>query len=668
MVTRSSINVAISVASKPKSLHERIVQGSVVLLSGSGLTMAINLAYNIGVARFLGPQGFGHATVVYTLLTLLSAITLSFQIVSTKVVAQQQTPEGKAAVYRMLHRASWVCGIAVGVGFFVFERPVAEYLNLPSAALVGILGIGAAFYIPLGTRRGFVQGTYGFRRLASNLVLECAVRLAGSMALIFLGAGVRGVIAANSAAIAAAYLVLSSPLAKRIPNPLHASHAMRETMQALVFFAGQVLINNCDIILVKHFFPAKVAGLYAAIAMVGRVIYSFSQAVVNSTFPIVAGTRDEERRDLRVIATSLLLVLGSGTAIAVGLCFAPAQLWSKLFGSEFVLSGRYTISYLLALYALTTVVYSLSAVIITFEMSYKIANTSWVQLAFSGFVILGICWFHSSLLEVILVQLILLLLLFVAVAIPFLVNSLTDSRAMSPTGPLVPVRLLRRVPEDAVIAEFLKSDFHRPEFRDYQSSMREVVLQPNLDDPEENDKRRALFFIRHLSLWKEIPGDTEWYEIEMDEPHLENISIFPRAQWRKVANGSFSISDIVDGMQNRRTMLDSQFTSKVTSIAQALGGDEGELGSVIVIGLNQGEPLTVIDGNHRLVASLLSTPRQFRKLRFLCGLSPRMSECCWYNSNLVTLFRYARNVLTNTVRRPEAELARVLRRADERAA
>jgi hypothetical protein len=146
------------------------------------------------------------------------------------------------------------------------------------------------------------------------------------------------------------------------------------------------------------------------------------------------------------------------------------------------------------------------------------------------------------------------------------------------------------------------------------------------------------------------------------------MRIFPRAQWRKVANGSFSINNIIDGMRNRRTMLDSHFTSKVTSIAQVLGRDNAELGSVIVIGLNQSEPLTVIDGNHRLVASLLSTPRQFRKLRFLCGLSPRMSECCWYNSNLVTLFRYARNVLTNTVRRPEAELARVLRGADERAA
>jgi len=57
-------------------------------------------------------------------------------------------------------------------------------------------------------------------------------------------------------------------------------------------------------------------------------------------------------------------------------------------------------------------------------MSYKIANTSWLQLAFSGVVILAICRYHSSLLEVILVQLVLMIVLLICVAIPFLFDFL----------------------------------------------------------------------------------------------------------------------------------------------------------------------------------------------------------------------------------------------------
>jgi O-antigen/teichoic acid export membrane protein len=441
-----------SVVHTRKSLQARIVTGSMVLLSGSGLTTAINLVYNIAVARFLGPRGFAHATVVYTLLTLLSAVTLSAQIVASKVVAQQSSAEGRTAVYRLFHRASWACGIPVALLLVGFQHTIADYLNLDDPALVAIIAIGAALYIPLGSRRGFIQGTCGFRSLATNLVSEQAARLVGSLAMILLGYGVRGVIVANSAAIAIAYFGARVKLTGHLRNPLRLSYAVHETCQAVVFFAGQMIITNSSIVLVNHFFQAREAGIYAVVAMVGRVMLSFSQAVVNSTFPLVAGTRHEDRRDLSVIATSLVLVFGSGLAVSVALCVAPTSLWIHLFGQAFA-AGQYNIPGLLAIYALATVIYSLGAVIITFEMSYKITSTSWSQLIFSGVLIFAIIRYHSSLREVILVQLALMMILFAFVAVPFIISSLTDPKEM-PQG-CEPIRLTRRVSEDAAIAEFL---------------------------------------------------------------------------------------------------------------------------------------------------------------------------------------------------------------------
>jgi O-antigen/teichoic acid export membrane protein len=242
-------------------------------------------------------------------------------------VAQQSSPEEKAAVYRGFHRAAWGCGVLVALILLSFQRGIADYLNLPSPALVAILAIGAAFYVPLGSRRGYIQGSCGFRRLATNLVIEGTVRLGGSVLLVLLGLGVEGVIAANAAAVVVAYLTAAPKLVGRAPNPLDLSYALRESSQAMVFFAGQVLINNCDIVLVKHFFLAKEAGLYAAVAMVGRVIFAFSSAVVNSMFPLVAGTRVEERKDIKVIATSLLLVLVTGSVLAIGLWIWIRNSW-----------------------------------------------------------------------------------------------------------------------------------------------------------------------------------------------------------------------------------------------------------------------------------------------------------------------------------------------------
>ena len=141
---------------KSRTLQARIVSGSMVLLSGSGLTAALNLVYNLVIARYLGPENFGQATVVYTLLTLLSAITLSYQIVCSKIVAQQETEAAKAAGYRMLHRSSWSCGLVVGLVLFLLRSSISSYLNLHDPVLIALLAIGlaAVFGIALGVLMG----------------------------------------------------------------------------------------------------------------------------------------------------------------------------------------------------------------------------------------------------------------------------------------------------------------------------------------------------------------------------------------------------------------------------------------------------------------------------------------------------------------------------------
>ena len=60
-----------------------------------------------------------------------------------------------------------------------------------------------------------------------------------------------------------------------------------------------------------------------------------------------------------------------------------------------------------------------------------------------------------------------------------------------------------------------------------------------------NALRRALLFRRRGHMWRELPADTAWWEVQIEPEDLERIRVFPRAQWRKVANGSFLLRDIV---------------------------------------------------------------------------------------------------------------------------
>lgn len=645
-----------------KARQSRVLSGSVALLAGTGSVTVMNLIYNIAVARFLGPTGFGHVAAVCTLLTLISAVMLSFQIVSTKIVAQQPSLPEKVAAYEWSHGRAWACGILTGLLLFGFQSPISRYLNLPNPLLVVLLGIGTVLYIPLGTRRGYLQGSCRFRHLAVNVALEGMVKLGASLLFIQLGYGAAGVIAANSASVALAYMFAAPDLpagdAPSLPVPV----PFREGLQAFVFFAGVVAINNCDILVVKHFFTGPLAGLYAAVALVGRVVFVLAFSVASSMFPIAAETQGENRRDHRVLATSLLLVLAIGVAITVSLRITPTGIWSALLGGQFGAAGAYDFSYLLSLYAATTSLYSLSVVIILYEMSRKIARTGWLQLAFSGALIAAMYRFHSSLAQVIWVQLAMIVVLLLAVAAPFLFRILVgtdDTRAIAVRDE---VRILRRVSEDEVVAEFLKTDFCAPDFAPYKALVH-VVTNPDLEDSGQNDLRRALFFVRHGALWRELPKDTEWFEIEVRKADLDRVYVFPRAHWRKLARGNFVLTEVVQHIDTDRSenIADEAFRAKIRSLRK-LVNQGADLGAILLIGRHERGPFTILDGNHRVAAAMLLSSDAVQRFRFFCGLSLKMTRCCWYETNFATLCRYAANLLRHCTHDPGSEVTRLLQR------
>jgi O-antigen/teichoic acid export membrane protein len=646
-----------------KAFVSRVLSGSFMLLAGTGSVTFINIFYTIAVARFLGPSGFGAVAAVCTLLILVSAVTLSFQLVSAKIVAQGATPGAKIASYRRFHRTAWACGMLAGALLFALQSPISAYLNLPSTRLVSLLALAAAFYVPLGSRRGYLQGSCLFRRVTINVVLEGLVKLGGSVALIYFGYGAAGVIAANAASVVMAYFFAAPQRTAASGSRPPAGVAFREGLQALVFFAGVVVINNSDILVVKHFFAGPRAGLYAAVALIGRVVYFLSFSVVSSMFPIVAETRSQNRRDHGALGTSLLLVSAIGVAVTLGLRLAPSGIWAGLFGAQFGTATDYNLPSLLALYAGMTTIYSLSVVIILYEMSHKIVSTAWVQLGFGAVLLPALYRFHASLAQVIWVQVVMVLFLLAIVAAPIVVRALVGTEFTDTKSGFEEIRRIRQVSEHEVISEFLKTDFRSPDFKNYQS-LSDLVSSPDVDDARENKLRRALFFIRHGALWRELPKDTQWFEIEIRKSDLDRVYVFPRAHWRKLAGGDFSLNEVVRHIATEPSADTAQetFRSKIRNLRE-LVADQADLGTILLIGRDETGPLTILDGNHRVAAGMLVSSGEVQKFRYYCGLSPNMADCCWYETNFATLCRYAKNLLKSLVHNPEAEVMRLLQKS-----
>ena len=173
------------------------------------------------------------------------------------------------------------------------------------------------------------------------------------------------------------------------------------------------------------------------------------------------------------------------------------------------------------------------------------------------------------------------------------------------------MKKLRRVTEPEVISEFLKNEFYQEEFQHDRDQFERLVLDPDLTNEKENAIRRALLFRRRGHMWRELPADTEWWQVELRTSDLPRIRVFPRNHWRKLASGNFYLTEMVDHIRARVGSHPSDaFVAKLRSLSDELASAPEHDSSVLLIGLDEESPLTIIEGNHRMAAASLVSPQE----------------------------------------------------------
>lgn len=211
------------------------------------------------------------------------------------------------------------------------------------------------------------------------------------------------------------------------------------------------------------------------------------------------------------------------------------------------------------------------------------------------------------------------------------------------------MKRLRQVREPEVIGEFLRNEFHEPDYNHDREDLERYVLHPDYEDAAENALRRAMLFRRRGHMWRELPRDVAWYEAELEPRDLARTRVFPRAHWSRLSNGTYWINDIVERIRNRQFNGAAEHAiAKIQQLRYRLLTDVSAPSAVLLIGVDDQKPLTILEGNHRLAAAMLASPDlALSRFRVLCGFSQNMEECCWYVTNARNLWRYARNRLAN---------------------
>ncbi len=238
------------------------------------------------------------------------------------------------------------------------------------------------------------------------------------------------------------------------------------------------------------------------------------------------------------------------------------------------------------------------------------------------------------------------------------------------------MKKLHAVPESEVIWEFLRNEFHHHNFDRDRERFAAVVEDGDAGDRRQDAIRRALFYRRRGHMWNQIPRDTQWWRVQLQDSDLDRLCVFARTHWRKIGGKSCLLRHVVEQIRTRDfhgvrviggTAHGGVEISEVGPIVDGVRAFSRELAArddrsaVVLIGVNDELPVTILEGNHRLTAALLVSPELLRKqFCVYFGASPRMAQCCWYGDpTLANMLRYAKNRLKYFGNR-EADVERVV--------
>jgi len=379
-----------------------------------------NYIYNLLLGRILGPELFADAALLITFLLVLSFIAMTFQLATAKfsVLFEKNILSN---FINLSYRYASLIGIVLGILVIIFAKDLQTVFNTKSAGMFTIFGFGIPIYFIMSINRGVFQGTKKFGQLAITYQGEMISRLLFTLVLIYVlpfqpifSIAIGIVISFIFGLIPFKMKDISVFKNQTLPKE-HTKHIIRFFMLTAFYELTQIIINNSDILLVKHFFEEYEAGLYASLALIGRVVYFVAWMFVMLLLPKVV----EKQKDGEATAPILFKYVGYitilSTCIVFGCYLFPETVINLMFGSEYI-----TVAPLLWKYAIATSLFAIANIFAYYFLSLD----QYIPVVLSGLLgisqVVLIVYFHDSLVQVVVMQILAMAILLVFQILYFL--------------------------------------------------------------------------------------------------------------------------------------------------------------------------------------------------------------------------------------------------------
>jgi O-antigen/teichoic acid export membrane protein len=321
----------------------------------------LNYAFYAVVGRIVGVENYGVFSSVIAAVIIFTTPAIIGQTVVAKLAADFHAV-GDAAGLRgfadAVTRFALALGGGLGLAGILLAQPLARFLNIADPVIIVLAALALAAGIVMWLQRGIFQGTAAFGSFGASNIIEGFTKMIFATAFVLLyglrgafvglGVGLAATAAFNEWRIRARFGAASRRF-RADPRRI----AISASATGLAVFAITTMLLF-DVILVKHYYGPREAGLYGAAALIGRSFYTVVSFVPTLVLPKASGTLAARRSPLPLLFSAGAVTLSCCAAALVLLALAPSAVIVAIAGSKFLAAAPLVFPYGCATAALAT--------------------------------------------------------------------------------------------------------------------------------------------------------------------------------------------------------------------------------------------------------------------------------------------------------------------------
>lgn len=321
-------------------INNPFLTGSLVMVFGSNLYNLSQFVFHFLAGRFLGKVAYGDLAAIISLIGIIVIIQSALGMTVVRFIASAKHDQEVHNFIKWVYLWTKWIAVILAVLTLLLSPILIHFLNITQPMAFYLLSPILFFYIMANTGRSILQGLLKFYPYVLSLMSEAVIKIPLAILLMVIGLSTFGAFGGLLVGVILSFIIIKSSLSIYLSGQKGTRPEIVPLLKysSATFFQGLALTSmySTDLVLVKHFFPADQAGIYASLAVLGRIVFFGASPVTHVMFPIVTRKHSSGEPYRNIFYLSLLLVIGFSLMVIALFYFFPNIIIGTLYGSSFI--------------------------------------------------------------------------------------------------------------------------------------------------------------------------------------------------------------------------------------------------------------------------------------------------------------------------------------------